>query len=171
MPFVSREIGAELMVKTECTLAALELSSHTTLSLYSQWQLSQAGPRMSSVFRIMAGIQALVFVGIGLSWWIAPSFAVKPLGMELLSGTGLSSQIADLAAFFLTLGGAILIGLAQNNRIWLYPPIMLLSFAIIGRLAAWAFHDASLAIDLIAVEAVGVAILIFNVRALLKQSA
>jgi len=88
---------------------------------------------MSAVLKIMAGIPALSFVLVGLAWWINPEFAARPLGMELLDGTGLSSQIADLAGFFLTLGGTILIGLVSANRVWLYPPMMLLGFAIVGR--------------------------------------
>ena len=123
---------------------------------------------MSAVLKIMAVIPALSFVLVGLAWWINPEFAASPLGMELLDGTGLSSQIADLAGFFLTLGGTILIGLFSANRFWLYPPIMLLGFAIIGRLIAWVFHGADLAIDMIAVEAIVIAVLVFNIRAFPK---
>jgi hypothetical protein len=126
---------------------------------------------VSAVLKIMAGIPALSFVLVGLAWWIAPEFAAKPLGMELLGGAGLSTQIADLAAFFLTLGGSILMGLASGNRVWLYPPIMLLGFAIVGRLIAWIFHGADLAIDMIAAEAIVIAVLVFNVRALPKKMA
>lgn len=124
---------------------------------------------MSAVFKIMAGVMALGFVLVGLSWWIVPAFAAQMLGMELLVGVGLSSQIADLAAFFLTLGGTILIGLLGPNRVWLYPPIMLLGLATIGRLIAWRLYGADLAIDMIAVEAVAIAILLFNVRELPKH--
>jgi hypothetical protein len=126
---------------------------------------------MRAVLKIMAVIPALSFVLIGLAWWINPEFAARPLGMELMDGAGLSSQIADLAGFFLTLGGTILIGRFSGNRVWLYPPIMLLGFAIVGRLIAWFFHGADLTIDMIAVEAIVIAILVFNVRAFPKQIA
>lgn len=126
---------------------------------------------MSAVLKIMTGVPALFFVCVGLSWWIAPQFAATLLGMELLSGLGLSTQIADLAAFFLTLGGAILIGIASGNRVWLYPPIMLLGFAIVGRLIAWLFHGADFAIGMIVVEGVVIAVLVFNVRAFAGQKA
>lgn len=114
---------------------------------------------------------ALGFVLVGLVWWVAPESAGTLLGMELLSGAGLSTQIADLAAFFLALGGTILIGLFSANRVWLYPPIMLLGFAILGRLIAWLFHGAVLALGMIAVEAVVIAILLFNLKTFAKQKA
>lgn len=126
---------------------------------------------MNTVLRIMAGVPALGFVFLGLSWWIAPDFVGSLLGMELLSGVGLSTQIADLAAFFLMLGGAILIGLASANRTWLYPPIMLLGFAIVGRFIAWLFHGADFTIGMMAVEAVVIAILTLNAKALARQKA
>ncbi|HAH10729.1 MAG TPA: hypothetical protein DCL54_03520 [Alphaproteobacteria bacterium] len=126
---------------------------------------------MSAVLKVIAGVPALGFVLVGIAWWIAPEFAAKMLGMELLAGVGLSSQIADLASFFLTLGGTILIGLVTANRVWLYPPIMLLGLAIVGRLIAWHFHGAALATDMIAVEAVVTTILLLNVRALPKHGA
>ena len=126
---------------------------------------------VNAVLKILAGLPALGFVIVGLAWWIAPEFAGAPLGMDLLSGAGLSTQIADLAAFFLTLGGTILIGLVSGNRVWFFPPIMLLAIAIVGRLIAWLAHGADLTFDMIAIEAVVVAILVFNVRAKSKQSA
>lgn len=126
---------------------------------------------VNTFLKVLAGVPALGFVIVGLSWWIAPEFAGALLGMDLLSGVGLSSQIADLASFFLTLGCAILIGLLSANQVWLYPPIMLLSFAIFGRLIAWHFHGGDLTIDMIAVEASVIAVLVLNVRALAQRMA
>jgi len=126
---------------------------------------------LNILLRTLAGLPAIGFVVVGLAWWIAPQFAGTHLRMDLLGGAGLSTQIADLAAFFLTLGGTILIGFVSGNRIWFYPPIMLLGFAIVGRLIAWLAHGAELTIDMIAAEAVVIAILVFNVRAFAKQKA
>jgi hypothetical protein len=123
------------------------------------------------VLKMLAGLPALVFVIVGLAWWIAPQFVGSHFRMDLLGGAGLSTQIADLAAFFLTLGGTILIGLATGNRVWFYPPIMLLAFAIGGRLIAWLVHGADLTVDMIAVEAVVIGILVANVRAAAKEAA
>jgi hypothetical protein len=119
---------------------------------------------LAAVLKVMAAVPALGFLAVGLAWWIAPALAGSRLGMDLLGGLGLSTQIADLASFFLTLGAAILIGLLSDDRVWLYPPMMLLGFAIIGRLVAWRFHGADFAGAMIAVEACVLAILVLNVR-------
>lgn len=118
--------------------------------------------------KIAAGVPALGFLIMGLVWWIAPASAGSQLGMELLGGTGLSTQIADLAAFFLTLGGSILVGLASADRVWFFPPLMLLGFAIVGRLVAWHFHGAELAFEMIAAESFVFAVLLLNVRDMAK---
>lgn len=117
---------------------------------------------MNAVLKIITALPALVFVCVGLSWWIAPEFAGTIFGMELLTGAGLSTQIADFAAFFLLLGTTILIGLFSRHRMWLYPPLMLLSFAIVGRLIAWFFHEAALTLESMALEAFVIALLFLN---------
>jgi energy-converting hydrogenase Eha subunit E len=90
----------------------------------------------------------------GIAWLVFPSFVATQLGMTLLSGVGLSTQIGDLASFFLTLGSCVMIGLITSKREWFYPAIMLLSIAAVGRILFWLFHDAALALDMIAVEAI-----------------
>ena len=114
---------------------------------------------MDIALKVAAGLPAIAFVLLGLGWWIVPEFASAQLGMTLLSGVGLSSQIGDVASFFLTLGACILIGIATGNRVWIYPAILLLALATVGRLLAWAVHDAALATQMIAVEWVVLAIL------------
>ncbi len=125
---------------------------------------------MAAALKIAAGLPALLFTLLGVAWWIAPDVAGAQLGMTLLDSVGLSSQIADLASFFLTLGSCALIGLATGDRLWIYPSILLLGFAICGRLIAWAFHDAALAVEMIAVEAVVISLLLLVARELGKQN-
>jgi hypothetical protein len=50
--------------------------------------------------RIVAGAAAALFVLTGIAWLVVPAFAATQLGMTLLSGVGLSTQIGDLASFF-----------------------------------------------------------------------
>lgn len=121
---------------------------------------------MTVALKVLAGLPAIAFVLLGLAWWIVPDFAASQLGMTLLTGLGLSSQIGDVASFFLTLGTCILIGIFKNNRFWLYPAMMLLTLATIGRLLAWAVHGAELATQMIAVEWVVIAVLFFVSRKL-----
>ncbi|MEO1732671.1 MAG: hypothetical protein AAFR45_03440 [Pseudomonadota bacterium] len=115
---------------------------------------------MNTSWKVAAGLPGLVFVAMGLLWLVAPGFVSGQLRMELLSGDGLSTQIGDLASFFLVMGACILIGLNTGNRVWLYPSIMLLGLAAIGRTISWLFHGAALAIDMIVVEVVVATILI-----------
>ncbi|WP_298636427.1 hypothetical protein [uncultured Umboniibacter sp.] len=103
-----------------------------------------------------------LFLIMGLLWLISPAFVGQRLGMELLQGTGLSTQIGDLSAFFITLGSCILAGVITQNKMWFYPAMMLLGFAAIGRILAWLFHGADLATDKIVVEAFLVGFLYFN---------
>jgi hypothetical protein len=135
----------------------------------SQGAGRQTGNRgIAAVLKVLAAVPALGFLIVGLAWWIAPALVGSQLGMALLGGLGLSTQIADLASFFMTLGGTILIGLLREDRVWFYPPNMLLAFAIIGRLVAWRFHGADFAGSMIAVEALVIAILVLNARAMAK---
>lgn len=109
---------------------------------------------MRIVWKIGASLAAVVFILVGLGWLLAPGLVSEQMRMPMLEGDGRSTQIADLAAFFLTMGGAILIALRTNRSVWLYPPIMLLLFAATGRVIAWLAHGAGLALDMILVEVV-----------------
>ncbi|WP_375548156.1 hypothetical protein ABWI01_10740 [Oceanicaulis alexandrii] len=119
---------------------------------------------MAVVLKSLAGAAALLFVLTGVAFWAAPEFAAAQLGMPLLNDVGRSSQIADFASFFIVAGVCIGLGLSSGNRIWFYPPVMLLSVAIIGRLIAWAVHGAALTLDMIAVEIVVVSMLALLIR-------
>lgn len=109
---------------------------------------------MSKAWKIGASLPAVIFILLGLGWLLAPGLVSVQMRMPLLEGDGRSTQIGDLASFFLTLGGGILIALRTNRSVWLYPPIMLLLFAAIGRVIAFIGHGAGLAIDMILVEVV-----------------
>lgn len=109
---------------------------------------------MRKIWKIGASLPAVVFILMGLGWLLAPGLVSEQLRMPLLEGDGRSTQIGDLAAFFLTMGGAILIALRTNRSVWLYPPIMLLLFAATGRVIAWLAHGAGLTLDMILVELV-----------------
>jgi len=114
---------------------------------------------MTTAWKIAAGLPALVFLLLGLAWLMAPEFASARMRMALLTEDGLSTQIGDLAAFFLMMGCSILIALGTQNRVWLYPTILLLCLAVAGRLIAWQVHGAGLPIDMIAVEGVAAGLL------------
>jgi hypothetical protein len=98
-------------------------------------------------------------VVLGLRWLVDPAGVAPSLGLTLETGFGLSSQIADLSAFFLVAGLSILIAVFTRTRNWFYPPAMLLLIAATGRLVAWIAHGASFVPQTIAFE-VAIAVLL-----------
>ena len=124
---------------------------------------------MNYMLQAAIWLPAMAFIFVGLCWWIAPDFIGSQLRMELLEGAGLSAQIADIASFFLTLGCCMLIGLLSRNTVWFIPAILLLGFAILGRLIAWLFHGADLTTGMIAVEVVVVLLLSISLSKRLRE--
>jgi len=111
----------------------------------------------------------VLFIVTGLRWLLAPAGVAPEFGLALSTGVGLSSQISDMSAFFLTLGVSILMGLTTGRAIWYYPPMILLSLTTVGRILAWLLHDAALATGLIAPEVIVALILLIASRRLATQ--
>ena len=59
---------------------------------------------MDKLFNILTYVVGFLFLLMGLQWLVDPTTAAAGLGMSLLSGHGLSTQIGDLASFFLVVG-------------------------------------------------------------------
>lgn len=116
---------------------------------------------MNKILKIVLGLIGLALLGMGVMWLVSPADAAKELGMPLLEGRGLSTQIGDLAAFFTASGVLILIGLMTGKRHWLYGPAMLLGLTAAFRIIAWAAHGAAFATDAIVVEVVTTSLLLF----------
>ena len=121
---------------------------------------------MNIALRAIVLLCGVLFIVTGLRWLLAPAGVAPEFGLVLSSGVGLSSQIGDMSAFFLTLGVCILMGLITQRAIWYYPPIILLSLTAVGRLLAWLLHDAALAMNLIAPEVIVALILLIASRRL-----
>ena len=124
---------------------------------------------MNIALRAIVLLCGVLFIITGLRWLLAPAGVAPEFGLVLSSGVGLSSQIGDMSAFFLTLGVCILMGLITQRAIWYYPPIILLSLTAVGRLLAWLLHDAALAMNLIAPEVIVALILMIASRRLPAQ--
>ena len=124
---------------------------------------------MNIALRAIVLLCGVLFIVTGLRWLLAPAGVAPEFGLALSSGVGLSSQIGDMSAFFLTLGVSILMGLTTQRIIWYYPPIILLSLTAVGRVLAWLLHDAALAIGLIAPEVIVALILLIASRRLPAQ--
>ena len=121
---------------------------------------------MNIALRAIVLVCGVLFIVTGLRWLLAPAGVAPEFGLVLSSGVGLSSQIGEMSAFFLTLGVCILMGLITQRAIWYYPPIILLSLTAVGRLLAWLLHDAALAMNLIAPEVIVALILLIASRRL-----
>lgn len=124
---------------------------------------------MNIALRAIVLLCGVLFIVTGLRWLLAPAGVAPEFGLVLSSGVGLSSQIGDMSAFFLTLGVCILMGLTTQRTLWYYPPIILLSLTAVGRILAWLLHDAALAMNLIAPEVIVALILLTASRRLPAQ--
>ena len=117
---------------------------------------------------VLVLLSALLMLVMGVQWLVVPSFIAGELGMELLHGLGRSTQIGNLMSFFISTGCCALIGLVTRKAAWFYASAMLLGCAALGRLLAWALHDASLAISHIPAELLMVMILVIAAKRLGK---
>ncbi|MEN8722401.1 MAG: hypothetical protein ABF335_05880 [Alphaproteobacteria bacterium] len=109
---------------------------------------------MKLILKILVTILSVLFIVNGVRWLVAPAGIAPTFGLELADGIGLSSQIGDMAGFFLTLGTCALIGMISGQRLWFYPAIMLLGITATGRIIAFLVHDATLATQMIGIEAI-----------------
>ena len=116
---------------------------------------------MGKLLRIVVSLPAVLFMVLGIRWVVAPAGIAAEFGMPMLEGVALSTQIGDMGSFFFAGGLFVLIGVITQKRSWFYPPAMLLGFAALFRTLAWLLHDAAFAVDMIAVEVVLVALLLF----------
>ena len=124
---------------------------------------------MKTILRVVLLVPGVLFIVMGVRWVVSPAGMASELGFELANGIGRSSQIGDFAAFFLTAGICILIAVVSRRWIWLYPPALLLLVAAIGRILAWALHDAAFATSMIFFE-VGVGTLLLVTSLWNKES-
>lgn len=116
---------------------------------------------MNKTLKVIVALPAILFLIVGLRWLIAPAGVAAEFGMPLLDGLGRSTQIGDLAAFFIGSSVMVLLGVVTQNKTWLLAPALLLSLTAVFRLLAWLVHDASFAGQQIAIEVVVAALLVF----------
>ena len=107
---------------------------------------------MKNVLRIVAGLVGILFFLNGLQWIISPANIAESLGMPLLEGVGLSTQIGDLGSFFITVGAMTLIGVISTTRHWFYAPSMLLLVAALYRTLSTLLYGAPFVMSAIVVE-------------------
>ena len=116
---------------------------------------------MKNILRIVAGLIGILFFLNGLQWIISPANVAASLGMPLLEGVGLSTQIGDLGSFFITVGAMTLIGAITTTRHWFYAPSILLLVAALYRTLSTVLYGAPFVMSAILVEVVVGLFLIF----------
>ena len=125
---------------------------------------------MINVYRLVGGLFGAFFTLMGLRWAFDPSSAAESLGMVLLDGNGLSTQIGDLGSFFITVGVMTVIGVITQTRHWFYAPSMLLLVAALYRSLATFLYGAPFALSSIIIEVVVGLFLIFVGSRISKDS-
>lgn len=78
---------------------------------------------MKTVLQLMAVLIAIVLGSIGALWLVMPSVAAPHFGPPLPEGPGLSSLVADISSFVLTVSAALLVALISGRRLWYHVPI------------------------------------------------
>ena len=89
---------------------------------------------MNIFLTIVTYLFGFIFIYQGFLWLTSPAQVAESLGMPLLEGEGLSTQIGDFASFFFVVGLFILLGAYSKNKYWFYAPIALLLIAAISRI-------------------------------------
>lgn len=86
---------------------------------------------------------ALIFGAQGVLWLIKPVSAARFWGFAVPNGgLGLSTMIGALAGWSLTIAVCLLLALIRRERVWYYPPMMMIGFLALGRIVAGAAHGA-----------------------------
>jgi hypothetical protein len=116
---------------------------------------------MKTVLRVLIALPAILFVVLGIRWFVDPTSAAAALGMHLMDGVGRSSQIGDVGALFLSMGIMMLVALITGRRSWFQAPALMLALVALFRVMAWLSHDAALSLDMIVVELVVAGMLLF----------
>jgi hypothetical protein len=109
---------------------------------------------LDKIIKIIAGLFGALLLVSGIRWVVDPQGAAGSIGMEVLDGMARSSQLGDLAAFFVTAGGFALLGVLLRKGVLLYTSAALVGFAAVFRSLAWLVNDAPFATNLIVPELV-----------------
>lgn len=116
---------------------------------------------MHVALKVAVALPALLIGAAGIGWLADPATAAQNLGMPLLEGAGLSTQLGDFASFFIGLSAMIVLGLITQNKTFFHCAALLLFGSAVFRTVAWAAHGASFETGSIGVEVVVGALMIF----------
>ena len=121
---------------------------------------------MHARLRLAIVLLGAFFTLQGIAWLVDPARVAASLGMPLLDGLARSTQVGDLASFFLVAGVTMLLGSRDGRSQLLYVPAALIGGAAVTRSLAWLWQGADFAAFFIAVETVVAITLIAGARRL-----
>jgi len=106
----------------------------------------------NNVIKIIAAVPGIPMLVNALMFILQPGTVTADLGMPLLEGVGLSTQLADLGAFFTFSALLIFYGVLKSKGQYLRIVALLLGLTALLRAVAWLVNDAALASTLIGAE-------------------
>ncbi len=112
------------------------------------------------IIRIAAALPGVIMLVMGVGWLVQPAAQAESLGMVLLDGVGRSTQIGDMASFFICCGGFIFLGAFRAEGRWYWAGAALLLAAAVFRTVSWLAWDAPFAQQFIFSEVIFAAWLI-----------
>jgi hypothetical protein len=121
---------------------------------------------MHARLRLVIVLLGAFFALQGVAWLVDPARVAAGLGMPLLDGLARSTQVGDLASFFLVAGITMLLGSRDGRSQLLYVPAALIGGAALTRTLAWLWQGADFAAFFITVEVIVAAILLTGARRL-----
>lgn len=144
------------------------LTDSTKLSADTK-KLSTDTKKLSAPAKLaMAGaaVFGLLYTSFGVLWLTVPEKIAQALGASLLSGSGLSTQIGDSAAFFLCAGAFMLLGVYKRSATLLSAGAWLIGLVAPARIVAWQAHGAALTLEPIIVEMITFIVVLGAARSL-----
>ncbi len=122
-------------------------------------------------YRLLAALPGVPLLMIAIMLIFQPEQALNNLGMPLMEGAGLSSQLGDLTSFFLCTSIMCFLGAWLQNAQWLYGAVMFLIAVAVFRTLAWAVHGAEFATAEIIAEVVMATLLLVCAKRFSADSA
>jgi len=119
----------------------------------------------SRILRFLVTLAALLFLAIGLEFWVVPEQAAHHFGIEAIRLTGVSALRADLGGLFVGLGLLCGAGAWTRRRRWLAAAALFLVAIVIGRSIGWIVDGrAGVSTPELVIELAALFILIGSVR-------
>ncbi len=120
---------------------------------------------MVLVTRILIGAAGLLFVVLALGFWFNTTGSAADVGLIDLNLNGKATVRADMAGYFIVGGGIALYSAIKQNAAYLWPTLLLLAAAFVGRTLTLILDGATLeSIPPMVIEAVLIALILYAQR-------